>query len=68
MKIVDELMIELEAMYLIPPLFSSDVDTGLKITTTNTIKHWNRTLTLDVFAKSAMSCIEYVVSFRHRVL
>jgi hypothetical protein len=47
---------ELDAICCSPPFVLSDVDTGQNRTTMSTIMHWNMTLILDVFAKSAISC------------
>mmetsp|Transcript_5762 Transcript_5762/g.12791 ORF Transcript_5762/g.12791 Transcript_5762/m.12791 type:complete len:210 (-) Transcript_5762:404-1033(-) len=58
MKIVDDFIIDLDAICFKPPCSSMEEETGLKSTTTKTIRHWKMTLTCDVFAKSAMSlCI-----------
>jgi hypothetical protein len=46
----------LDAICFKPPCSSMEEETGLKSTTTKTIRHWKMTLTCDVFAKSAMSC------------
>lgn len=56
MKIVDDFIIDLDAICFKPPCSSMEEETGLKSTTTKTIRHWKMTLTCDVFAKSAMSC------------